>query len=477
MNQAASGENWLIKAERLSKTYLHFNNSRDRLKHYIFGTKYVANEIRALDDISFSVSTGEVVGVIGNNGAGKSTLLQLVCGTVNPSAGRIRTRGRIAALLELGAGFNPEFTGRENIRLNASLLGLSQHEIDAAMDSIIDFADIQKAIDYAVKTYSTGMSMRLAFSIATSVKPDLLIIDEALSVGDGAFARKSFERILALRDSGCAILFCSHSLYHVESIADRVIWLENGRLRMLGPAASTTRQYAIESLNLDQTSDVPQVDSHVQLETSDVPARSVLQNKAANYDAEALAGQAKLIEINGFLASEKPGDPKTEIPGRNNRISLRSSMFHNAEQESSEDELLMLRTLRDELVIQVRFAWDRELTTPSIAFSIEELERGIVITSGSSQYDRHGVNFSVDESQRESRYLEKTVKLHFPSIPLLHGSYAVNIFLACERALHLYDYRSQAVRFRVTQDGLEQGFFSIARRWDDGTTISSIQTV
>lgn len=467
MEKADSGENWLIKADRLSKTYLLFNNPRERLKHYIFGNRFSVSEIKALEDISFTVSVGEVVGVIGNNGAGKSTLLQLVCGTVNPSAGKIQTKGRIAALLELGAGFNPEFTGRENIRLNASLLGLSQPEIDDAIDSIIEFADIEKAIDYAVKTYSTGMAMRLAFSIATSVKPDLLIIDEALSVGDGSFAKKSFERIMALREAGCAILFCSHSLYHVESIADRVMWLEQGRLRMLGPAAITTRQYALESLGLDQTNDGEFEHYPTQAESSETAIGSVLQQQGSELSISALTGQAKIIEVTGSVISvESAGSKVTEATKRRQSKSQGSASF-DSEQASSEGGLLQLRTLLDELVIQIRFAWDRELTVPSIAFSVEELERGIVITSGSSRFDLNGAPFSTGKDHTLNRYCEKTVKLRFPAIPLLHGSYGINIFLACERALHLYDYRNRVIRFKVTQEGLEQGFFYIARKWDD----------
>jgi len=471
MDQSTQGKSWLIKADRLSKSYLQFASPRDRLKHYLFGHRQAADEIKALSDISFEVSMGEVVGVIGNNGAGKSTLLQLVCGTVNPSAGTIQTRGRIAALLELGAGFNPEFTGRENIRLNAALLGFTKDEIDAAMTSIIEFADIAVAIDYAVKTYSTGMAMRLAFAIATSVKPDLLIIDEALSVGDGAFAKKSFERIMSLREAGCSILFCSHSLYHVESIADRVIWLEKGRLRMLGAAADTTRQYAMASLQLDPMSDPTLEPSFKRAQPSEAERPSVPRTEAAQSLSEALTGQAKLIQIESFVVRDQFAHSKTDPARRDNSLGSNGAMTPewpcDSESKSQGGGQHLLRTSRDELVVAISFVWDRNLPVPTVAFSIEALERGIVITSGSSRFDRLDVPFKIVDTSTQRPFSELTVRLSFPAISLLHGSYAVNIFLACEKALHLYDYRNHAVLFSVSQEGLEQGFFFIPRSWDD----------
>ena len=198
----------------------------------------------ALSHVNFSVRSGEVVGIIGRNGAGKSTLLQVVCGVLLPSSGERIVRGRIAALLELGAGFNPELTGRENVRLNGPLLGLSSAEVDAAMPAIEDFAGIGDYIDQPVRSYSSGMFMRLAFSMATSVEPDLLIVDEALSVGDGAFAHKSFERIMALKARGATILFCSHSMFQVEALCTRALWMEAGAVRFDGPARQATVEYS-----------------------------------------------------------------------------------------------------------------------------------------------------------------------------------------------------------------------------------------
>jgi lipopolysaccharide transport system ATP-binding protein len=197
----------------------------------------------ALRQVDLQLQRGEVVGLIGRNGAGKSTLLQIVSGVLQPTTGTRAVRGRVAALLELGAGFNPELTGRENVRLNGPLLGISAQELEARLPEIVEFAGIGEFIDQPVRSYSSGMFVRLAFSMATSVEPDVLVIDEALAVGDGAFARKSFERIMALRDRGATILFCSHALFQVEALCPRAIWLHEGSVRFDGPSAQAVVEY------------------------------------------------------------------------------------------------------------------------------------------------------------------------------------------------------------------------------------------
>ena len=238
-----AGSNAAILASDLGKRYELFARPQDRLKQLLWGrwrSQPYFSTHWALQDISLHINRGEVVGLIGRNGAGKSSLLQLICGTLAHTTGQLQVQGRVAALLELGAGFNPDFTGLENIYMNAAILGMRREEVDQKIESIVAFADIGDFVRQPVKTYSSGMFMRLAFSVATSIEPDILVIDEALSVGDGAFARKSFERIMQLKDQGKTILFCSHSMYQVEALCSRVLWLEKGRLRMQGSAAEVT---------------------------------------------------------------------------------------------------------------------------------------------------------------------------------------------------------------------------------------------
>lgn len=234
----------IIAARNLGKCYQLYARPQDRLKQFLArGRRQYFREFWALRDVSFDIMPGEVVGIVGRNGSGKSTLLQLICNTLTPTAGEVTVNGRIAALLELGAGFNPEFSGRENVFMSAAIMGISEAEIAARYDEIVEFSGIRDFIDQPVKTYSSGMYVRLAFSVATSVEPDILVIDEALSVGDGEFARRSFERIMALKRAGKTILFCSHSMYQVEALCDRALWLAHGRVAADGEPAQVVAAY------------------------------------------------------------------------------------------------------------------------------------------------------------------------------------------------------------------------------------------
>lgn len=234
----------VIEAHRLGKTYLLYDRPHHRLLQSLWrGRRRYYREYAALHDISFDLTRGETLGIIGQNGAGKSTLLQLVCGTLQPTAGEVRVRGRLAALLELGTGFNPEFTGRENVFINAAILGLTAAEVAARLDAIIAFADIGEYIDQPVKTYSSGMYVRLAFSVVIHVSPDILIVDEALAVGDALFQAKCMTRLRRMLDEGLTLLFISHDIAAVKALCRRCLWLEHGRMRALGPTAEVTRAY------------------------------------------------------------------------------------------------------------------------------------------------------------------------------------------------------------------------------------------
>ena len=233
-----------INVDRVSKCYEIYSKPHHRLMQTLcLGRRRFYKAFWALRDISFQVNRGETVGIVGRNGSGKSTLLQIVCGTLSPSTGKVNTRGRVAALLELGAGFNPEFTGRENIYLNGAILGFSRQEITSHFDRIAAFADIGDFIDQPVDTYSSGMVVRLAFALAIHVNPDILIVDEALSVGDEAFQRKCFARIEAIRQNGTTILFCSHSASTIVELCDRALILDAGEKLTIGKPKTVVAQY------------------------------------------------------------------------------------------------------------------------------------------------------------------------------------------------------------------------------------------
>ena len=245
-----------IRVQNLSKCYQIYDTPHDRLKQFLLprlgrlvgkGAKQYFREFWALRDMSFEVKKGQTLGIIGRNGAGKSTLLQILCGTLTPSGGSVEINGRVAALLELGAGFNPEFSGKENVYLNASVLGLSTQDIDERFEGIIAFADIGEFIDQPVKTYSSGMFVRLAFAIAIHVEPDILIIDEALSVGDIAFQNKCILKIRALRDNGTTLLFVTHDLSTLQLICDQVAWLNRGEVMMIGDPVKVSQEYYVQT--------------------------------------------------------------------------------------------------------------------------------------------------------------------------------------------------------------------------------------
>lgn len=234
-----------IRARGLGKTYRIYSRPHHRLVHTLFPeqTQRWAREFHALSGVNLTVNRGETVGIVGRNGSGKSTLLQIICGTLTPSAGELEVSGRIAALLELGAGFNPEFTGRENVFLNGAVMGLDRREVQERFDAIAEFADIGDFIEQPVKTYSSGMYIRLAFAVAISSDPAILVVDEALSVGDEAFQRKCFARIEELKRGGCTILFVSHSAGSVVQLCDRAMLLDAGELLFTGSPKATVALY------------------------------------------------------------------------------------------------------------------------------------------------------------------------------------------------------------------------------------------
>lgn len=241
-----------IKVENLSKCYHIYDQPRDRLKQMILPRlqrlvgmrpRRYYREFWALQDISFEVKKGETVGIVGRNGSGKSTLLQMICGTLNPTSGEVLTNGRIAALLELGSGFNPEFTGRENVYLNGAVLGLSRDEIDERFDEIVAFADIGNFIEQPVKTYSSGMMVRLAFAVAVNVAPDILIVDEALAVGDWLFQKRCFQKIEQLVSNGTTLLFVSHDQESVRTLTHRALLLAHGQSLAWGTSSEVVLEY------------------------------------------------------------------------------------------------------------------------------------------------------------------------------------------------------------------------------------------
>jgi len=413
--------NPVIALKNVSKTYRLFRKPSDRLIESLPFVKAKSKPFIALNPMDLTVGEGDIIGLVGRNGAGKSTLLQLICGTLQPSSGSVSIKGRVAALLELGSGFNPEFTGRENVFLNGAILGLSRSELEAKFDEIHRFSEIGDAIDQSVKTYSSGMFVRLAFAVAVCVDPDVLVIDEALSVGDGAFAKKSFDRIMQLKESGKTILFCSHNLYQVEAICNRALWLHQGTVVAQGNPADVIHRYESFLYGVEQ-------------------------------------GDTSL-----------PVPDKPQDPGRPQFKQVRITLDGKTATQTKVPEGI---TGQSCLSIYVSWQGAAGHPAPSLAATVHGAD-GRLIASAGSHIDEY--------KQQQSDDGKGDVRLDFPKLPLLKGEYWVEVYLLCEQGILFYDQQIPAARFKMQSPdfSLEQGVFHLEREWNSEaqakTTVEKIE--
>jgi len=402
-----------ISLTEVSKFYKYYEKEFDRVREILSGSPRY-QKIHALKPVSLQVKKGEVLGVIGQNGAGKSTLLKVLARTLLPSTGEIEINGRVAALLELGASFHPEMSGHENVYLSCAIQGLSRKEIDSVYDEIVDFAGIGEFIHRPVKTYSSGMFVRLAFAIATHIDPEILIIDEALSVGDGAFSRKSFDRIMDFKSEGKTILFCSHSMYQVEALCDRVVWLEAGDVKKIGDPVEVITQYS-ELMRMS----APKEES---LDTA---------NEEEQEEFE------KDVEVKSVTAIPRILEVKV-------RVGDKTGQVHKIVSEESDLEITVIFDKGEGV----------PLASVAVAFSGGD---GRILTSAGSVHD--GVILSVNEQG------QGVAKILFPDLALLRGNYYLNIALLCEKGIHLYEAIRRAAEIHVEQKGLERGFVKLPHQW------------
>lgn len=341
----------IIRAEGLSKAYRIYRKPEDRLKQMIWRRRHFFTEYWALQDVSLALRRGESIGLIGRNGSGKSTLLHLICGTLAPTAGRVEVTGRVAALLELGSGFNPEFTGRENVYLSASILGLGRAEIDARYDRIADFAGIGDFIDQPVKVYSSGMYARLAFAVAAHVDADILIVDEILAVGDAAFAQKCMRFIRRFRENG-TLLFVSHDTAAVQALCDKAVWLDRGLVRMIGAAKDVAYHY-LESLYQEEA------DSFSIGGSRTPPARAERPVKDARAELLRESDKRTVLEIFDF----NPDAPWFGVQG---------ATIADVELCDADDRRLAALEGGEEVAIVIRAHAHRPLSAPIIGFIVKD---------------------------------------------------------------------------------------------------------
>jgi lipopolysaccharide transport system ATP-binding protein len=448
-----------IRLDSISKCYRIFQNPQDRFKQALLerfqnvlgrrNSSPLYREHWALRDVSFELQPGEAVGVLGRNGAGKSTLLQIIAGTLEPTSGRVKTSGRITALLELGSGFNPEFTGRENVLLNAQILGMSREDALNRFDDIASFADIGHFIDQPVKTYSSGMMMRLAFAVQTAVDPKLLIVDEALSVGDMFFQAKCMARINRLVDSGVALLFVSHDISSVRQLCRRAVLLDRGEVRAIGSAATVADEYV--QLQLQDRNKLARGEDRQDKYRPAVATSSDVQSSDAFISAE----PCSLDLTFGQEAFDKRAQLNRVGNGHARIINVQ--MLRNGQHAADYE-------FDDEVLIRVVVHIEKSLSNLNVSLKIRTLQ-------GSD------VAFFDTRLQHEiERQYEAGVVYCFDwriKLPLLHGNYALGCGLAHPPENPSDDWQfvdivPHACEFRVAprRTGMIDGYVTLPAKLD-----------
>lgn len=403
-----------IVAKNISKKYRLYDSPTDRLKDaFSFKKTKYANEFHALDDINFQINKGESVGIIGKNGSGKSTLLKIITGVLNPTSGELRVKGHISAILELGAGFNPEYSGLENIYLSGTIMGYSREQMGLKIPEIIDFADIGDFIHQPVKNYSSGMYVRLAFSVAISVDPEILIIDEALSVGDIRFQQKCLRKIEELKKDK-TILFVSHDLLQLNKFCDRLIWINEGKLVGDGDPEDISKKYQ------------------------------------AYMAGSTLNDYTEFIEDNDdTLASEiDPIDSSVQVFGDNKAKIIGMSMF-NAEQK----KIYQAKT-RDKVTISIQVSYQEIMENPIIGFTIKDRIGNIVTQTNTFILKQMMRNTSINKVYRYD--------FEFVVPPLKRGTYTVSPAVASgnqiEHTQHCWVHDALIIKIDDLQEYDLEGF-------------------
>jgi lipopolysaccharide transport system ATP-binding protein len=412
----------VLRASHLGKEYKLYASPRDRLKALVTGRAYHSSHW-ALRDVSFELRRGQSLGVIGDNGAGKSSLLKLMAGTVQPSSGAVERMGRVTAILELGAGFHPEFTGRDNLYFSGSLIGISNAEMAKLEHEVITFSELGPAIDRPVKTYSSGMTVRLAFALVTAVQPDLLIIDEALAVGDQHFQKKCVERIEEFRNNGCTILFCSHSLYHVRHLCDTTIWLDKGLVRDYGDTETVLASYGVH---------VREQDTSGATKTS-----------------------SDTVECRGTWHDMEPGtDSKTQERTQPAAMPEKRAELVSVEVADLGTGTPPLLESNDLVVTVTSRMFDDE--QPSMAVMLEQ-SHGVGITAVATHVDGATPHRLADGLWRTT--------VTFDNLPLHSSDYVVSAYLFDSRGLVVYDEWMKYIEFRWVAPSRLPGLVHLPHHW------------
>lgn len=435
-----------IRVSNVGKRYRMFAKPSDRLKQMIWPKKQFFNEVNVLEGVTFDIYQGETVGIIGRNGAGKSTLLQIIAGTLTPSQGSVQVQGRVAPLIELGAGFNPEFSGHDNIMIYGQLLGMTREELDRKYDDIVKFADIGEYFKRPVKTYSSGMYARLAFAVAIHVDPKILIVDEILAVGDAPFQQKCVNRFYEIKESGCTILIVAHDQYLVRSMCDKAVYLKAGRMIAYGSAGEITGLY-LEDIQ-------PPAEEATSAEIA--PAEAVAPTDAALPDAVAAEPQAEtsgepvLAETTEAIAEEPTAAP---APPPAHLFEISDVTLCNATGEPVE-------TVRSgelvRLTMHFRALTDLHDDPISFVFNLYRND-GLYVCGTTTLMEGMGAHRSGQSGR---------VTVTFPGLPLLAGRYIWRVAVNDHGGMLVHVDAKGVCPFRAVDDFRSVGLVHLDRYWD-----------
>lgn len=396
----------ICRARNIGKVFRYYRTAKGRFEEWVSLGRRVAHErIVALDDVSFELERGSCVGLIGHNGAGKTTLLRILAGLTPLTTGGFDIDGRCYALTDLAIGFHPEFSGLENARFSASLLRLPRRERRRRLEDILEFADLGDAIERPLKTYSTGMMMRLGFSVAIQVKPDLLLVDEVLAVGDASFHQKCVDAMSDYRESGGTIVYCSHDVQEIRRVCDRALWIDHGKLRLDGAVLPTTEVYV----------------QHVR----------ALEKQAAREHLDRIGRDKNWPRLRRvWMTTEDAGETEDVRTG-------------------------------DDVEVHITY----EAPDPDLVFNIGiRIDRydHMFLFGSSVHHEGHDVPLV----RGESGVFEGHATFHLPSLRLLSGAYAISVYLADDRSMLAYDEAADAVLFNVLHDGVDTGLFRADTAWN-----------
>lgn len=414
----------MISVQNVSKLYRVYDNPAGRLKEILLrGRRKYHRDFWALEDVSLQVATGEAIGVIGRNGAGKTTLLQIIAGVLQPTRGEVRVEGRVTALLELGSGFNPEYTGRENILLSGQILGFSEDEMRRRMDVIVQFAELEAFVDQPVKTYSTGMLMRLAFASAIHVDPDVLIVDEALSVGDVYFQRKSLDRMEYFRKAGKTVLFVSHDPQLVQRFCTQALWLEGGRVVMTGEAREVVTAY---------------------------------QAFCARLEDQRLRDAAR----NGGIGSREHDEILRELKLTGSRWGNGKLRFAHVEMVNQQGETTWVFKTGEPATIRLHLEADDDYPAPVLAVDVHRYD-GVFIGS-INNLDTHPQPLPIKRGAQ-------VIELHIPSLTLTHNVYYLSLKAYTKNGAPDWndpaDIHNQMYQFDVVTEQVIHGLLKFDAQW------------